>query len=137
MCGAESNEDLYEKQPPISDEDLLDYTNDPQNSALSCSDNNYRVDFLRSWRKNPLNEQARQVFIQNFFAAYNGGSYRQTIVPKELLTEDIIGSILDRHVVYRRQCWLAEHVPLSTAEKYKSQQRNSKSARQATVCTQH
>lgn len=75
--------------------------------------NKFRPDFHLPWKRHPFNKENRHVFIEKFLARVEGGAYFKNPTPKEMLTHDCIGFVLDNHMKYCRLRWRRSLSPLT------------------------
>lgn len=78
---------------------------DDRPDAPICTPEEFRVCFHNSWKKCAFNAHARYVFIKAFLDSVQNGYYEGHYIPKELLTEDAVGSAIDGHMQHAREQW--------------------------------
>ncbi len=63
---------------------------------------NFRIDFVRAWKKFAMNVEAREFFIVHFLESVRGGSYMDPVIPQRFLTPKWVGKALDAHMPHLR-----------------------------------
>lgn len=132
LCKAETPTELIERNPPITDEEMQSFL-DGEDDLLTCSVQSFRIDFVRPWNENAFNQVAKSVFSKSFLAMYKSGQYHEYEVPSTLLTESIVGRVLDKQMDYRRRMYKQHSKPLSQADIDRIKKRKAMNARRATV----
>lgn len=132
MCNAKTAKELIKNNPPISDEEMQSFL-DGEDDLLTCSVQSFRIDFVRPWKENQFNQVAKSVFAKSFVAMYQSGEYAEFNIPSILVTERIVGILLDRQMEYRRRLYKQHSKPLSQADLDKIKKHKAMNARRATV----
>ncbi|RDX40339.1 hypothetical protein OH76DRAFT_1490365 [Lentinus brumalis] len=131
LCKAETPTELIEHNPPITDEEMQSFL-DGEDDLLTCSVQSFRIGFVRPWKENAFNQVAKSVFSKSFLAMYKSGQYRGYDVPSTLLTESIVGRVLDKQMDYCRRMYKQHSKPLSQADIDHIKKRKAMNARRAT-----
>ncbi|CDO77466.1 hypothetical protein BN946_scf184881.g10 [Trametes cinnabarina] len=121
-------ESLY---PTLTQEEVTQYLE--RTGEFVCTEDNFYVDFERSWKKFALNKEARQVFIDKYLKSVAGGAYLSNPTPPHLLTPETIGEVLDNHMTYCRQRWRRSVKPLDGDVAEQRAKRSAQRSRQRTL----
>lgn len=124
-------EELVENNPPITDEEMKNFVEN--GDLLTCTVQNFRIDFIRPWKDNKFNALAKSVFVKSFIAMYDSGEYSDGDLPNVLLAEWVIATVLDGHMEYRRKRYRQHFKPLSQEDLDRIKQRKAMNARRGTV----
>lgn len=136
MCqNSETSQDLFKNQPPISDDEMKGF--ESGEGTLICTPTQFRIDFVRSWKKNALNKSARAIFIKDFLTAYGEGVYSSTHIPDGMVTEDSVGEVLDCHMIHRRSCYKELLQARTQEEINQCRKRKAMNARRSSVSTRN
>ncbi|PIL24700.1 hypothetical protein GSI_12586 [Ganoderma sinense ZZ0214-1] len=100
---------------------------------LECSAQKFFIDFDHSWAKFKPNRVARQVFLDHYFARVTGGAYAKNPTPEHLLTREVVGRVLDKHMPYCRRLWRESKRPLSKVKKDVIKARAAKNSRKSSI----
>ncbi|KAL7280905.1 hypothetical protein ACG7TL_005849 [Trametes sanguinea] len=131
MLGISDWSEAVSLYPPLTEDEITRYlARDPE---IVCTATNFRIDFKQPWKKFAFNKEARAVFIDRFFARISGGAFSSKPTPQHLLTHEIIGEILDKHMNYCRQRWRRSEKPPTSADLEKRAKRASQRSRQQTL----
>lgn len=120
-----------EQYPTLSEDEVAKYL--AQDPSILCTVSNFRIDFHRPWKKFSFNKDARRVFIDKYFARVQGGAFSTKPTPPHLLTPEVIGEILDKHMNYCRERWRNSLKPVDEEVKTKRARRAAQRSRQNTV----
>ncbi|KAI0351493.1 hypothetical protein OH77DRAFT_1461862 [Trametes cingulata] len=82
---------------PLTDDEVDSYVQGGDN-GLRCTPQNFRIDFLRPWKRFSYNKEARAVFLNNFMDTLEGMAHN---IPHHMITKEHVGQILD---VYMDSC---------------------------------
>lgn len=115
--------------PTLSEEEIQSYLV----GDLTVDDENFRIDFERSWTSLEFNRQARRVFIDRYLAKVRGGAYLKNPTPAGLLQPETIGKVLDKHMAYCRQRWRRSKNPPTEEQAVIAAKRVSRNSRRRTV----
>ncbi|KAL1941491.1 hypothetical protein VTO73DRAFT_6930 [Trametes versicolor] len=132
LCDVTTIDELVEKNPPISDDEMKSFLAG-DDDELTCSLQHFRVDFVRSWKENKFNQLAKSIFVKSFISMYKGGEYPDCTIPGKLLTELVVGIALDKHMDYRRKNYRRHLKPLSKEDKDLLKKRKAMSSRRGTI----
>lgn len=106
---------------------------DGEDDLLTCSVQSFRIDFVRPWKENAFNQVAKSVFSKSFLAMHKSGEYGGDDIPSALLTECVVGRVLDKQMEHRRRMYRQHSKPLSQADLDRIKKRKAMNARRATV----
>ncbi|EMD32309.1 hypothetical protein CERSUDRAFT_77602 [Gelatoporia subvermispora B] len=101
-------EQLLKNNPSTTDEAMQSYL-DGNNDHLTCTLKHFRVDFKHPWTRNTFNQHTRSLFIKSLITMYKAGKYSDLAIPPELLSDWIMGYVLDTHIEHRQKQWHALH----------------------------
>lgn len=117
---------------PLTDEEIEDINNGAPN-AIQCTASKFRIDFQHRWKGFHLNEQAAEVFVQDFLASVAGGEYDTSDIPKELLVPAQIRIALDNVMEYARDRYRFWNKPDAAAKNKIDNKRKTMASRRDIV----
>lgn len=100
---------------------------------LKCTAHEFFVDFDHPWKSFKPNRVAREVFLDHFFSKVAGGAYLRNPTPPHLLTREVVGSVLDKHMPYSRLRWRWSLKPLTEERVNAIKARAAKNSRKRSV----
>ncbi|OSD03003.1 hypothetical protein PYCCODRAFT_1467311 [Trametes coccinea BRFM310] len=131
LLGCCDTSKLAERFPPLSDDDIASYTNG--DGQIVCSPDNFRVDFHNSWKGFEFNVEARVIIINTFLAKVRGGAFAAQPIPGRLLTEEVIGAVVDQYMISLRRAYRSQVKPPDKESTDKTKRRAAMTARQGTL----
>ncbi|KAJ2986320.1 hypothetical protein NUW54_g9814 [Trametes sanguinea] len=112
--------------PTLTEEEVTAY------SRGDWVPNEFRVDFVRPWKKFSLNKEARESAVTTFLLKVAGGAFLTNPTPEDLLTRETVGDMIDVYMKRLRRLYRKAQNPPSEERKDEIKRRACQVARMHT-----
>ena len=133
MLGFDTWEEMVEKNPALTEEQLALFRRRGATIHDIFSDDHLHFDFIDSFDKSRFNRAATKIFVENFTSTVQGGAYSHPPVPDRYLTDRHVREALSTYMETCRRKYREVLEPPSDKVLERRADNACKSSRKATV----